>query len=90
MVDGGFCHWHLRQDGQLTIREIIVLPKMQGQGIGKVILEELKERGADSIFAKCPADLPANGWYKKMGFELESTERTRTGKKMNCWRLRGD
>lgn len=29
LVDGGFCHWHLRRDGQLTIREIIVLPALR-------------------------------------------------------------
>ena len=23
LVNGGMCHWHLRRDGQLTIREII-------------------------------------------------------------------
>ena len=22
LADGGFCHWHLRRRGQLTIREI--------------------------------------------------------------------
>lgn len=24
LVNGGMCHYHLRRDGQLTIREIIV------------------------------------------------------------------
>ena len=42
LVDGGFCHWHLRRDGQITIREIIVLPERRGQGIGTAILEQLK------------------------------------------------
>ena len=89
LVDGGLCHWHLRRDGQLTIREILVLPERRGQGIGAAILDTLKAvAGATSIFAKCPADLPANGWYAAMGFELEGTETTRTGRKLKLWRLR--
>jgi ribosomal protein S18 acetylase RimI-like enzyme len=88
LVDGGFCHWHLRRDGQITIREIIVLPECQRQGIGKAILEKLMQmEGATSIFAKCPDDLPANGWYKKMGFEREVDEVTRSGRRLFLWRL---
>ena len=86
-LDGGLCHWHLRRDGQLTIREIIVLPERQGQGIGKRILEILKSKGAVSIFAKCPADLKANGWYEHMGFTLEGTEVTKSGRELKKWRL---
>jgi len=89
LVDGGLCHWHLRRDGQLTIREILVLPEQRGQGIGKAILERLKyTSGASSIFAKCPAELPANSWYSRMGFACDGTETTRTGRQLNLWRLR--
>jgi ribosomal protein S18 acetylase RimI-like enzyme len=88
LVEGGLCHWHLRKDGQLTIREIIVLPEYQRQGIGTAMLEELKTKGATSIFAKCPVDLiSGNAWYEKHGFTLEGIEKTRTGRKINLWRL---
>lgn len=88
LVDGGLCHWHLRRDGQLTIREIIVLPRWQRQGIGRKILESLKlTKGATSIFAKCPADLSANEWYKAMGFQHQGTETTRSGRRLELWRL---
>ncbi len=87
LVDGGFCHWHLRRDGQLTIREIIVLPALRGRGIGTKILESLKLQNATSIFAKCPADLEANDWYGKKGFELEGAETTKSGRELNHWRL---
>jgi len=88
LVDGGLCHWHLRQDGQITIREIIVLPEYQDQGIGTSMLDLLKSiHGATSIFAKCPADLPANAWYARRGFTLEHEETTRTGRKLKLWRL---
>lgn len=86
LVRDGFCHWHLRRDGQLTIREIIVT--RPGQGIGTAILDTLKQTpGAACIVAKCPTDLPSNGWYSSRGFALVATERTRTGKDINVWKL---
>jgi hypothetical protein len=88
LVDGGICHWHLRKDKQITIREIIVNPQNQGFGIGSDILEKLKKvRGAKSIFAKCPADLLiANRLYKAKGFDLVDIEITRSGRKIKLWR----
>lgn len=84
LVDGGFCHWHLRRDGQLTILEIISTRR----GAGSVILAILREvPGAKSLFAKCPVDLESNRWYAKRGFVLEGIETTRTGRKVNLWRL---
>lgn len=88
LVDGGMCHWHLRRDGQLTIREIIVEHGRQGQGIGRAIIDRLTRiEGAASLFAKCPAELPANGFYERLGFLCEGTETTRNGRKLNLWRL---
>ena len=91
LVDGGMCHYHLRRDGQLTIREIIVQHDRQGQGIGRVMLRQLEAvalaAGAASLFAKCPAELPANGWYERMGFALEGVEATRSGRRLNLWRM---
>ena len=83
LIDGGFCHWHLRRDGQLTIREII----STRPGAGSAMLAELRRQNAQSIFAKCPANLAANEWYRRQGFVLENTEITRTGRTLNHWRL---
>lgn len=84
LVDGGFCHWHLRRDGQLTIREIISTQR----GAGSRMLDILKRApGARRIVAKCPTHLPSNDWYKKRGFELIDTETTRSGKPINVWSL---
>lgn len=84
LIDGGFCHWHLRRDGQLTIREIISTKP----GAGSEMLFRLKlNLHASSIFAKCPADLPANGWYERMGFVCEGTETTKGGRELKLWRL---
>ena len=85
MIDGGLCHWHLRRDRQITIREIISIRP----GAGSEMLERLKNvPGATSIFAKCPADLEANNWYKRRGFVCEGTEVTRTGRELRLWRFR--
>lgn len=84
LVDGGMCHWHLRRDGQLTIREIISTKP----GSGSQMLYRLAMNPhATSIFAKCPADLPANEWYEKKGFVLEGTETTKSGRILKLWRL---
>ena len=83
LVEGGMCHWHLRNDGQLTIREIISTKK----GAGSLILRRLEATlGATSLFAKCPADLPANWWYTRRGFYVERMETTKSGRKLICWR----
>jgi len=88
LVDGGLCHYHLRRDGQLTIREIIVLPERQCQGIGTSILDQLRSvPGARCILAKCPSDLSANKWYQARGFECVRTEETRTGREIIVWVL---
>lgn len=83
LIDGGMCHWHLRRDGQLTIREIIATRP----GAGSEMLLYLKQQPAQSIFAKCPADLPSNEWYQRKKFRYEGKETTRTGKEINLWRL---
>jgi hypothetical protein len=84
LIDGGFCHWHLRKDGQLTIREII----SQRPGAGQEMLTVLKATvGAQSLFAKCPAELAANDWYGRRGFVCEGTEKTRRGRELLLWRL---
>lgn len=91
LVLHGMCHFHVRRDGQLTIREIIVQKGHQGHGIGRAMIQKLEvlalDAGATSLFAKCPANLPANGWYAALGFTLEGTETTASGRRLNLWRL---
>jgi GNAT superfamily N-acetyltransferase len=91
IIGRGMCHFHVRRDGQLTIREIIVQKDHQGRGVGRLLLNLLKRKaraaGATSLFARCPVDLPANGWYAAMGFALEGVEATRSGRELNLWRL---
>ena len=84
LIDGGMCHWHLRRDGQLTIREII----STRPGAGSVMLEQLKMTpGANCIVAKCPVDLASNQWYAKHGFEIVEVESAKSGRRINVWKL---
>lgn len=84
LIDGGYCRWHLRADGQVTIREIISLRP----GAGQVMLQRLRQvQGASSVLARCPARLPANDWYRRRGFKLEKVEQTKRGTEINVWRL---
>ena len=84
LVAGGMCHWHLRRDGQLTIREII----STRPGAGSAMLAHLRTvPGAACIVAKCPADLDSNAWYARRGFVLVGTEQVKSGRGINVWRL---
>lgn len=83
LIDGGMCHFHVRRDGQLTIREIIATRR----GAGSEMLARLDALpGWAVMVAKCPADLAANAWYARKGFVLAAVERTRTGREVNVWR----
>ena len=83
LVDGGMCHWHLRRDGQLTIREIISTRK----GAGYRMLRRLERVvGATSLFAKCPVHLEANSWYTRQNFHVERMEFLPGGSKVIHWR----
>ena len=82
LVDGGFCHWHLRRDGQLTIREII----STRPGAGSLMLRRLEATpGAESLLARCPAGLPANAWYARRGFHVARSEHTKSGRLLLVW-----
>lgn len=84
LIDGGLCHWHLRRDGQLTIREII----STRPGAGSEMLERLKGiDGAVCVLAKCPADLPSNKWYAKKGFVEAGVEYTKSNRRVISWKL---
>ena len=82
LIDGGYCRWHRRKDNTITIYEIL----SQRPGAGSEMLNQLKAHGLP-IQAKCPSDLAANDWYKKRGFVLIATETTKSGRRLNVWRL---
>ena len=84
LVDGGLCHFHRRRNGQVTIREIIVQVGSRHKGIGWQLVRDASQ-GASRVVAKCPDDLPSNGFWQRIGFVLESVETTKTGRIINVW-----
>ena len=51
LINGGMCRFHIRKDGQCTIREIIVLPDHRCRRLGR-----WPRLGLDSF--KSPGDQP--------------------------------
>lgn len=80
LIDGGYCRWHLRRDGTITIYEIL----STRPGAGRALLALLP--AGHPIVAKCPADLPSNAWYARRGFVRIANETTRGGRVLNVWR----
>ena len=83
LLNGGYCRWHKKRDGVITIYEII----SQRPGAGQAMLARLVEQQPVAIVAKCPTDLAANAWYEQRGFVLDRTETTSSGRQLNVWRL---
>lgn len=55
------------------LKEMCVLPKLQRQGIGSLLLEELKKQlrqvGARTLYLLTPKETPAAWFYEKNGFQ---------------------
>lgn len=83
----GFVHFHHRKDEQTTIYEIATIVKKQGWGrlLFYRVLCSAIEHGKKFIIAKCPEDLPSNGFYERLGFELVEIEPGKK-RKLNKWR----
>ena len=88
--EGGMLRYHRRKDNQITIHELLVLPSERRMGKGTSLLNRLleKEKEIVCIVAKCPEDLKSgNNWYRKIGFVLIDFEYTKSGRKLNIWKL---
>jgi ribosomal protein S18 acetylase RimI-like enzyme len=89
-VVGFVLYRHRKLDQQTTLSEICVHEDYRGQHIGKqlvnALVQECRKKSRQFIQLKCPTDLPANVFYRQLGFELSATEK---GKKrsLNIWRL---
>lgn len=79
LVECGLCRWHLRRDGVIVIREIIVLPCCRGRGKGRAMVWDLMLKGKP-LLAKCPANYPSNAFWERLGFQ-----KTDSGA-INTWR----
>lgn len=89
LVEGGMCHFHRRRDGQVTIREVIVLPSARREGVGRRMIKDAAG-AAELILARCPADLiEGNAFWSGLGFRLARKEQTRLGRVINVWEKNG-
>src|SRR5918912_1773192 len=88
----GFVRFHHRRDHLTTLYEIASAPEARGKGVGRKLIDALvtdcKEVGSRCIRLFCPAELPANQFYKKLGF-VRSSRRSHPGKSrpLNEWIL---
>jgi ribosomal protein S18 acetylase RimI-like enzyme len=86
----GFVEYHHRRDGQTTLYHIAVAAKHRMQCVGKKLMQTLASEaigcGKRRLVLKCPAELPANGFYQKLGFAILDIEE---GKRrfLNVWSL---
>jgi GNAT superfamily N-acetyltransferase len=77
-VHQGFLHFHHRRDVISTLYHLCVDPKNRKQGIGRKLIEIWEEHSVNCeryvLRLKCPIDLDANGFYRKMGFRQVAIE----------------
>ena len=70
----GFVEYHHRKDYQTTLYNIAIINSARNSGIGKALINSLyteaKNLNKHFILLKCPVDLPANRFYKNIGFQL--------------------
>lgn len=86
----GFVHYRHRKDKQTTLYNIVVAQDKRRCGIGKLLLDSLAaeaiNKEKESILLKCPIELPANDFYRHLGFKLDSTIEGKK-KPLNIWSL---
>lgn len=81
---------HRKTDQQTTLSDICIAESHRSRGAGKLLIETLYKEcqsfSRDFILLKCPEDLSANHFYRKMGFHHERTENGRA-RRLNVWRM---
>src|SRR5262249_15057232 len=79
----GFLRFHQTRAGHATLREIATSAEFRGRGIGRALVLALVDAtrgaGATSIRLNCPVELPANEFYRSLGFR-RSHRRSKAGK----------
>ncbi len=86
-----FRHKHLREDQRTTIYYLCTDSTYRRHGIGKRLMEavavDTRLCGNKRITLKCPTQLPANHFYKSIGYTLEGSETDHEGGRLNVWTL---
>lgn len=86
----GFVEYHHREDEQTTLYHIAVIPNYRRKGIGRALVDALRSEakllGKRKILLKCPIDLPANGFYSRLGFQSVRKEEGKA-RNLHVWVL---
>jgi N-acetylglutamate synthase-like GNAT family acetyltransferase len=86
----GFVEYHHREDKQTTLYHIAVIPNYRRKGIGRALVDALRSEakllGKRKILLKCPIDLPANGFYSRLGFQSVRKEEGKA-RNLHVWVL---
>ncbi len=84
----GFVHYRHRQDSQTTLYEICVDEASRRNGVGQSLVQALaiesQALGKAFIRLKSPTDLPANDFYRRLGFVLTDVQQGRR-RQLNVW-----
>ena len=74
----GMVHFYVRRDSTVTLCNIVVAQTHRRAGLGRRLFEELASTagslGKTQIRLKCPADLPANHFYERLGLRIVAVE----------------
>jgi N-acetylglutamate synthase-like GNAT family acetyltransferase len=74
----GFVEYHHRQDHQTTLYHIVVDLDHRGMGVGRALInalrDEARDLGKSVIQLKCPADLQSRSFYGRVGFQSVGKE----------------
>jgi N-acetylglutamate synthase-like GNAT family acetyltransferase len=84
----GFVHHRHRQDSQTTLYEICVDEASRRNGVGRSLVQALtaesRSLGKIRVCLKAPADLPANEFYRQLGFALTDVQQGKR-RQLNVW-----
>jgi N-acetylglutamate synthase-like GNAT family acetyltransferase len=76
---------HCVRKPQTTLYDIAVLPAYRDSGHGESLIAQItRDSPHDQLIAKCPTDLPSNGWYDATGWTHIDTEPGKN-RALNVW-----
>ena len=86
-----FNHNRLEEHEHTTVYYLCLHSTYRKHGIGKRLMEavaaDARLFGNKAITLKCPNQLPANHFYKSIGYTLEGSETDQEGGRLNSWTL---
>ena len=86
-----FDHNPLPEFEHTTIHYLCTASDYRRLGIGKLLMEAVASDarlcGKRAITLRCPSHLPANHFYKSIGYTLEGSETGKEGGRLNVWTM---